>query len=168
MNRGVWWATVHGVSQSWARLKRPTMHARTLLRGRYSDLCKFPSALAIVSSSPNEKVKKIIISPYKFILKSVYIDFYHVFHHLSEMSLFTEWDESWSRFEMILHFSSCQLSIHLCLQVLSLRRSGKPRLSLLHCSFWAQGRWSCSRGCGLCTITCPFCGGQATSTEPFK
>ena len=136
------------------------------VRGRYSDPCKFPSALMVVSSSPNGKVKKKK-SPYKFILKSVYIDFYHVFHHPSEISFFSGWDESQQRFEMILHFLSCQLSTHLCLQVLSLRRSGKPRLSLLHCSFWPQERWSCSRGCGLCTITCHFCGGQATSTEPF-
>ena len=33
-----------------------------------------------------ELSKKRKISPYKFILKSVYLDFYHVFHHPSEMS----------------------------------------------------------------------------------
>ena len=26
MDRGVWWATVHGVAKSWTRLKRLSMH----------------------------------------------------------------------------------------------------------------------------------------------
>ena len=27
MDRGVWWAAVHGVAQSWTQLKRLSMHA---------------------------------------------------------------------------------------------------------------------------------------------
>ena len=26
MDRGVWWATVHGVAKSWTRLKQPNAH----------------------------------------------------------------------------------------------------------------------------------------------
>ena len=26
MDRGAWWATVHGVAKSWIQLKRPSMH----------------------------------------------------------------------------------------------------------------------------------------------
>ena len=29
MDRGAWWATVHGASQSWMRLKRPSIHTCT-------------------------------------------------------------------------------------------------------------------------------------------
>ena len=31
MDRGAWWATVHGVAKSQIRLKQPSMHARTHL-----------------------------------------------------------------------------------------------------------------------------------------
>ena len=27
VDRGAWWAAVHGVAQSWTRLKQPSMHA---------------------------------------------------------------------------------------------------------------------------------------------
>ena len=26
MDRGAWWATVHGIAKSWTRLKQPSMH----------------------------------------------------------------------------------------------------------------------------------------------
>ena len=28
MDRGAWWATVHRITKSWTRLKRPSMHAQ--------------------------------------------------------------------------------------------------------------------------------------------
>ena len=30
MDRGAWWAIVHGVAQNWTQLKRLSTHARTL------------------------------------------------------------------------------------------------------------------------------------------
>ena len=32
MDRGAWWATVHRVTQSWARLKQLSMHAHLILQ----------------------------------------------------------------------------------------------------------------------------------------
>ena len=32
MDRGAWWATVHGVAKSWTQLKRLSMHAEQLKR----------------------------------------------------------------------------------------------------------------------------------------
>ena len=45
MDRGAWWATVHGVAKSWTRLKRLSMHACTracfLVHSQLSSCCDF-------------------------------------------------------------------------------------------------------------------------------
>ena len=38
MNRGDWWATVHGVAKSWTRLKQLSMH-RIPVDGEVAQLC---------------------------------------------------------------------------------------------------------------------------------
>ena len=40
MDRGAWWATVHGVSKSWTRLKQVSTHAHNIFGKCFLCICK--------------------------------------------------------------------------------------------------------------------------------
>ena len=54
MDRGDWWATVHGVAKSWTRLKQLSMHTRLYKLELFSPLILFYNPFLSTLSEPLE------------------------------------------------------------------------------------------------------------------
>ena len=49
MDRGAWWATVHGVTKSWTRLTEYTSHTHTETQGRMPPYIHLPNGFMMLS-----------------------------------------------------------------------------------------------------------------------
>ena len=53
MDRGAWWATVHGVAKSWTRLKQLSMHALfTQIKHKKKQIQKIKKTFLVLQYSP--------------------------------------------------------------------------------------------------------------------